>query len=231
MLLSGLSNSTSSDPASQTATAQIKLEEDLNSFLNLLVTQLKNQDPLDPLDANEFTSQLVQFASVEQQIYANSNLERLLNLQQTSQVASMVDYLGTTVEATGDTLMLDDGKAEFTYTVDATAISANLTIRNSAGLTVFSTEGESSAGTHKFVWDGTSAGGQAQPEGIYTVIVNALDRDGNVTDVSQTVFGKVTGAGAENGEVSLFMGDVIVPMSNVVSVRETKNEAEPLAGS
>ena len=61
----------------KSAEASAKLEDDLNRFLNILVTQLQNQDPLDPLDANEFTSQLVQFASVEQQIYQNSNLEKI----------------------------------------------------------------------------------------------------------------------------------------------------------
>ena len=71
-------DSSSIDPTSSSGTAKAKLDQDLNQFLNLLVTQLKNQDPLDPMDANEFTSQLVQFASVEQQIYQNANLEKLL---------------------------------------------------------------------------------------------------------------------------------------------------------
>ena len=92
-----------SDPieGTKSAEASAKLEDDLNRFLNILVTQLQNQDPLDPLDANEFTSQLVQFASVEQQIYQNSNLEKMLNLQETSQISDMVDFIGNKVEFFG----------------------------------------------------------------------------------------------------------------------------------
>ena len=83
-LIEGTKSSESSD----------KLEEELGRFLNLLVTQLKNQDPLDPLDANEFTSQLVAFAGVEQQIFANANLEKLLKLEQTNQISALVDFIG-----------------------------------------------------------------------------------------------------------------------------------------
>ena len=107
--------------SSQSGAATAKLQEDLNRFLNLLVTQLKNQDPLDPMDANEFTSQLVSFANVEQQIHQNANLEELIKLQQSSQIASIVDYIGTRIEATTKHTVLEDGKAEFSYSMDENA--------------------------------------------------------------------------------------------------------------
>lgn len=94
------------DSATKATLAQDKLEKDLNQFLNLLVTQLQNQDPLEPLDANEFTAQLVQFASVEQQIYQNSNLEKLVGMQQTSQVGSMVNYLALKSKPTATSSIL-----------------------------------------------------------------------------------------------------------------------------
>ena len=88
MLLGGLTGTTTTvDTDTQSGASQAKLDQELNRFLNLLVTQLKNQDPLDPMDANEFTSQLVQFASVEQQIYQNSNLEKMLALQEMQRTA------------------------------------------------------------------------------------------------------------------------------------------------
>ena len=104
---------------SQSAASKAKLDEDLNKFLSLLVTQLQNQDPLDPMDATEFTSQLVQFASVEQQIFQNSNLEKLLQLQETNQVSNLVDLIGNTVEAESRRMPLENGKAQFTYTIPA----------------------------------------------------------------------------------------------------------------
>ena len=79
------------DTSTKAGQSQQKLQDDLNQFLNLLVAQLQNQDPLEPLDANEFTAQLVQFASVEQQIQQNANLEELITMQQNTQAASMVN--------------------------------------------------------------------------------------------------------------------------------------------
>lgn len=219
MLLNGLSDTTPTD-GTKSASSQAQLQEDLNRFLNLLVTQLKNQDPLDPLDANEFTSQLVQFASVEQQIYQNANLEKLLALQQTSQISSMVDFIGHTVEATGKQVPLEDKKAEFTYTLDTNSAETLINIKDASGITVFAGDGETDTGKHTFTWDGLSLGTMPQPEGVYTVTVTAFDPLRNLQDVEQTVFGRVTGSGAKDGEVSLFLGDIKVPMDDVLSVKE-----------
>ncbi len=226
MILGSLADTTSVAADTQAAGSQAKLNEDLNSFLNLLITQLKHQDPLDPMDATEFTSQLVQFASVEQQIYQNANLEKLLTLQQTSQVASMVDYLGTTIEATGRRVNLENGRAEFTYTMGSGVNAGTIIISNEAGLTVFTMDAEAEFGKHEFTWDGKSNGGEPQPEGTYTINVTATDRAGDILDVAQTVYGRVTGAGVENGAVTMYMGDVAVDMGDVLSVRETPPASE-----
>ena len=214
--------SSSIDSTTKSGQAAAKLDEDLNRFLNLLVTQLKNQDPLDPMDANEFTSQLVQFASVEQQIYQNANLEKLLNVEQTSQVANMVDFIGNTIEAAGSSFWLEDGAAEFTYEFEQVPNSANISIINSSGLTVFSTDAQLETGQQSFKWDGKDKHGNTMPDGSYAAIVSAQDHDGNLMNVTQTVFGRVTGAGAEEGVVSLYMNDVITGLDKVLGIRETK---------
>ncbi len=208
---------------SRSAAAEAKLEEDLNRFLTLLVTQLQNQDPLDPLDSNEFTSQLVQFASVEQQIFQNANLEKLVALQETNQISSLVDFIGTTVEAEGNQLPLENGLAEFTYTIPTNANNATITITNEAGLTVFQSDADTSSGKHVFQWDGSNQFGIPQPDGAYTVLVSALDVSGNLLEVTHTIIGRVTGAGVGDGLASLFMGDaIVIPQDKVLSVRETK---------
>ena len=210
-----------SGTGTQSAASQAKLDEDLNRFLNLLVTQLKNQDPLDPLDANEFTSQLVQFASVEQQIFQNSNLEKLLNLQQTAQVAQMVNYIGTKVEALGQKVPLENGKAEFTYVMPTGVAKGNVIIAELAGLYVFTADANTSAGKHGISWDGIDKNGNLQPDGIYTVLVSAQDPQGNLIPVEHTIFGTVSGAGADEGNVFLFLGDdLIVDQDKVLSVKE-----------
>ena len=223
MLLSSLSDTTPND-GTKSSSSKAQLQEDLNRFLNLLITQLKNQDPLDQLDANEFTSQLVQFASVEQQIYQNANLEKLLALQQTSQISSMVDFIGHTVEATGKQVPLKNNNAEFTYNLDTNSAETIINIKDASGITVYTGDGETAAGKHTFAWDGLAFGTMPQPDGIYTVTVTAFDPLRNLQDVAQTVFGRVTGSGAEDGEVSLFLGDIKVPMDDVLSVKETKEQ-------
>ena len=212
-LIEGTKSSESSD----------KLEEELGRFLNLLVTQLKNQDPLDPLDANEFTSQLVAFAGVEQQIFANANLEKLLKLEQTNQISALVDFIGSTVEATGRTVPLQDGQAEIGYTMPFSANTATLTITNSAGLTVFQGDADTSSGKHVFAWDGKNKSGILQPDGAYNVLISGLDFSGNLLEITQTVFGRVTGAGVEGGLANLFLGDdITIAQDTVLAVKETK---------
>jgi len=226
MFASATSAASGIDPTTKSGIAAAKLDEELNRFLNLLVTQLKNQDPLDPMDANEFTSQLVQFASVEQQIYQNANLEKMLNVQQTEQVASMTDFIGTTVEASGTSFYLENGAAEFSYEFESTPTSATINIINSNGLTVWSSDAVLETGKQSFAWDGKNQQGTQLPDGSYAAVVSALDHEGNLMNVTQSVFGRVTGAGASDGVVSLFMNDVITGLDTVLSVKETVTETQ-----
>lgn len=220
-VLGATSATTSSTGSSVAAASDAKLKDDLNKFLNLLVTQLKHQDPLDPMDATEFTSQLVQFASVEQQIHQNANLEKLISLQQSSQISSLVNYIGMNIEATGQVMPLSNGTSKFTYTLPAGVGKSNLNIVNDKGISVYSADIAITAGPHGYIWDGRDKNGILQPDGDYTVVVSAQDRDGKILPVEYTVFGRVTGATAENGNVSLFMGkNIHVPMDKIKSVTE-----------
>ena len=217
-----IGSSTSSVPEnSQSANAKAKIEEDLNRFLNLLVTQLQNQDPLDPLDANEFTSQLVQFASVEQQIFQNSNLEKLLNLQETNQISQMVDFIGNRVEYFGQELSLEKGNAEFSYVMPSGVVNANVNISNSAGLNVFFAKGDTTAGKHTVIWDGVDKNGVQQSDGKYSVLVSGTDPQGNLVTIEHLMVGSVSGAGVDENQVKLFIGDKItIDQDTVISVRK-----------
>ncbi len=225
MILGGISG-VSGDPNSEAAQAGQKLNEDLNQFLTLLITQLEHQDPLEPLDTHEFTSQLVQFASVEQQIQQNANLEQLITLQGANLISDMVNFIGTTIEATGQVFPLENSQGEFTYTLEENAKDATITIRNAAGLNVFTTPAELGGGQHNFVWDGKDKNGLQQPDGSYTAIVSAQDFDGNLINVGHTIFGKITSAGAENGTVTLFMGDIPTTMDQILSIKEKPEAPE-----
>ena len=206
------------DTSTQAGQSQQKLQDDLNQFLNLLVAQLQNQDPLEPLDANEFTAQLVQFASVEQQIQQNSNLEKMLAVNETAQAATMVNYLGTVVEVKGSEFQLLNGQAMMTYTLPPGVHENTLTIVDASGKSVFTTEGQKDTGMHQVGWDGTNNDGEQLADGAYKLIVSAKDVDGNLLDVSQTVFGYVTATGINDGNVTVSMGDIETDMTNILSV-------------
>ena len=220
LALSGVQSTadTQGDLASQ------RLADDLNQFLNLLVTQLENQDPLDPLDPNEFTSQLVQFASVEQQIYQNQNLEDMLELQQASLLGTVVGYIGSQVEVRGSTLALNNGTAQFSYDLETSSSSTTLTITDEAGSTVFFTDGETDAGKHEFTWDGMDNFGFPLEDGAYTLNVNALDPEGNPVNLSTTVVGVVSGVSTDNGQTLLSVGDAKYSVDQIISIRAPLDE-------
>ncbi len=212
---------------SASAEAGAKLEDELNRFLNILVTQLQNQDPLDPLDANEFTSQLVQFASVEQQIYQNSNLEKMLNLQETSQISDMVDFIGNQVEFFGQKLPLENGTGTFSYVIPAGVKDATVNIANSNGINVFFADADTNAGKHTINWDGIDKNAQQLPDGDYTVLVSATDAQGNLVQVEHLMNGTVNGAGVDDGVVKLFIGDsLIIKQEDILSVHKPKTVAD-----
>ena len=129
MAVNAVSTATAQQAAIGKAAGDAKtLGSDLNRFLTLLVTQLQNQDPLDPLDTNEFTAQLVQFAGVEQQIQNNANLETLIDIGRASEVAAIVNVIGKRIEAGGTMLALNAGKAEAAYTLSEAAAETKLTV-------------------------------------------------------------------------------------------------------
>ncbi len=198
------------------------LTGDLESFLTLLVTQLKNQDPLEPMDATEFSAQLAQFAAVEQGIKTNKNLESLISMSKTGQVSAAVSYLGKVIEAEGNKAPLANGKAEFSYALDKPAAITSLTIFNDRGRAVFSTAGETSLGTHTVVWDGVDANGNTLPDGVYTLGVGALDNEKNQIGVKTRFKGLVDGADTSDNIIKLSVGGVAVPLDKILSVHDPK---------
>ncbi|GAB3437832.1 flagellar hook assembly protein FlgD [Insolitispirillum peregrinum] len=208
-----------------TSSGRNKLANDMNTFLTMLTTQLKNQDPLSPMDSNEFTNQLVQFAQVEQQIAQNEKLDSLVTVGKGSQASMAVQYIGMNIEAESSKMPLQDGAGRFAYGLKADAKSVGIMITDSAGKTVYTTSGLTTAGVHDFKWDGKDADGNQLDDGIYNISVTALDKDGASIDTWTTVFGTVDGVTAQNGETMLVMGKVGVALSDVLSVTPKKEVA------
>src|SRR3954464_9956275 len=114
----GTAPATNSGVSFSSATDKTTLAGNFNTFLTLLTTQLKNQSPLDPLDTNQFTQQLVQFASVEQQINMNQQLTSLVALQKANQPTSAMSFLGSTATVDGSSTQLASGKASWSFSAD-----------------------------------------------------------------------------------------------------------------
>ncbi len=196
------------------------LADNFNTFLILLTTQLKNQDPLSPMDSSEFTQQLVQFSSVEQQIHANKNLENLIALQKAGAGAAAVGYIGREVTAETDTAALKDGHASWSYALDGNAEETSILIKDQTGKVVATRSGETGIGKHVFTWDGLNNMGQPMPDGAYTVEMSASAAGGTPVTVVTGITGIVTGVVLTGDEPELAVDGVTVKLSDILSVSD-----------
>ncbi len=177
--------------ASSAAPSNTMIAQNFDSFLRLLTTQLKNQNPLDPLDTNQFTQQLVQFAQVEQQMSMNTSLSTLIALQQTSQTTAALGFLGANVTVAGDTARLANGSASWTF-VTPTAGSATISVKSATGETAYSGSYSFDAGGQQFIWDGVGNDGRMWPDGDYTVSIVGKDASGQPIAIETDTTGVVT---------------------------------------
>jgi len=212
---SSAATSTTSGTSSSTGAASIA--GNFNTFLSLLTTQLQNQNPLSPLDTNQFTQQLVEFASVEQQMNMNSQLGTLITLQQTSQATSALGFIGATVTVNGNTAQLASGQANWSYAVKTPA-TATINISNSTGQVVYSTTQTIQAGTQPFTWNGMDSQGNSLPNGDYTAAITATDANGQNVPVTTQVQGVVSGVDVSQNPPLLTIGDQSYPLSQVTQI-------------
>lgn len=214
-------------PPANSETSRKSLAGDLSAFLNLLTTQLKYQDPLSPMDSTEFTAQLAQFASVEQGIQQNKNLESLIGLTKATQISTGVSYIGRTIEADTNVGALVNGRAEFLYNIPKTAQQTAITVRDAKGQVVISKAGDTSVGSHNFVWDGRDANGNKMPDGPYMVTVSALDANKTAIPVATHMLGRVDGVVTSDGTVNVLVGGVAIPLDKILSVKEAQTATVP----
>ena len=212
----GTSPATSTAASGNTTTkadALSSLTGNFNDFLHLLMVQLQNQDPSAPMDTNQFTTQLVQFASVEQQINTNSNLTTLIQASQGSTLLQSSSLVGKQVEYTGDQASLQAGRAEIKFQTPQ-AKQVNVGIFSQSGVQLAQSTVQSTAGSNTFVWDGTTSSGARMPDGTYKVMVAGTD--GSV--VPFTLLGTATGVQRSGTSLTVSLGGQQVDFSTVQSV-------------
>ena len=191
------------------------IADNFDAFLLLLTTQLRNQSPLDPLDTNQFTQQLVQFASVEQQIKSNENLNALLNASRASNIATAATFVGMRVTADGATAQLKDGTAEWSLALGRSAAQATIDIMDASGNTVAVQTGPLAAGKQTFSWDGRTSTGQFAPPGAYSIVINARDVSGQPVPVSTEISGIVDALDLQGNDPVLMIGTIRVPLDQI----------------
>jgi len=198
--------------------------DNLDSFLKLLTTQLKHQDPTSPIDSYQFTSQLVSFAGVEQQISVNKNLESLIGLQETNQKNTAVSFIGKQIESEGDNLRNNGAGDAFSYEISGKAKTLSITVMDSKNAIVNSYINNSpTGGRQPFSWDGKDANGNNVMPGAYKVLATAVDEKGNQIPVKTYTKGTVDGVDMANGQVNLLVGGAKISLNKLQSVTTKTN--------
>lgn len=198
------------------------LSQDYSTFLKLLTTQLKNQDPLEPTDTTEFTNQLVSFSQVEQQIKTNDNLKNMLALNALNVTSLGLGFIGLEVQSFGDTAQFNgtDG-INFGYEVPAGTSSVNIKLLDKDGSVIYDNAGDAAIGKNIFAWNGKGTDGVVATPGSYTIKVTLTGEDGKQTAATTTAPGTVTGIESDGmGSILLLIGDEKIPITDITNARK-----------
>lgn len=206
-----------SNSASSAATKAVN--ENFDLFLSMLTTQLQNQDPLDPMDTSEMTSQLVSYTQVEQNIATNKNLEDLISLTKAQSSEQAVSYIGKQVEALNSTGKLSSGQnVNWKYSLASNATEVTLSVVDASGNTVYTKTTSGNAGTHDFAWDGTKSDGTKASDGTYFLTASAKDSSGNPINTDVRITGTVDAVDFTVNPAVLMVGNTPVTLTSLTSV-------------
>lgn len=219
--------STGFNPTKSDATGKSQLDKD--DFLTLLITQLSNQDPMNPMEDKEFTAQMAQFSSLEQLTEISEGIETLNKGSERTDMLTAVSFIGKEVVAKGNTFSkTDDGVTSIWYEIEEPMASGFVNIYDEAGGMVQTIQLEAAKpGRYEIKWDGKDFKGNKQPNGIYGVGMAAEGAEGQPVLVSMDVGGTVSGVKSENGGFYLQLKDGrTVDFASIKEVVDSKKSAE-----
>jgi len=207
-------------------TANIAKQNDMGKeeFLQLLVAQLQNQDPLSPMESQEFAVQLAQFSSVEQLSNIDSNLQDGMNidllLTQAVSNSLAANFIGKQVTAYGNSVSLvNDEVAQLNFKLDDYAEKVNINILDASGTVVRTIETKGlSSGTHDIEWDGNDKEGNRLPEGVYHFEIEAEDAEGNMVMATEHAKGFVSAVRYIDGSAILVINGEEISLADVMEI-------------
>ncbi len=200
-----------------------------DEFLTLLIVQLQNQNPLDPIDNQEFLAQLATFNSLNQLIGINGKLDAMKSDQLLLSRLETTSLIGKQVTAEGNSVTLsEEAGADIYYSLAANAVRVVVHLSDSQGELVRTLEvGGQSAGEQSVVWDGKDTFGKELSSGVYGFEVNAFDLSGQKVDITRRIQGVVTGVNLMGATAVLEVGDLNVPVSTITRVLDTPDSKDP----
>ncbi len=195
----------------------------MDDFLKMFLAQLQNQNPMSPMEGNDFTNQLAMFSTVEQLKEANTKFDNLISIQTQTQSAIAVSYIGKEITYAGNAMTVEDGKDSYTidYALKGKASDVKIMIKDDAGKVVRTLEpGSQDGGENTIPWDGKDDDGKAVKAGRYSFSVSATDLDGNSVASQPYITGQITGVYTQDGETLLQVNGSAVSLSDIVRVTE-----------
>lgn len=222
-MASDVTVNSAANAAQATTNSSSQLAEDFDDFLNLLTVQLQNQDPLDPADTSEFTSQLVAFSGVEQQINANQKLDSLVALSIGSSFSNALNYVGKEISYLSNEAFFDgETPIDINYAITGTSVDTTINIVDEEGGIILSQQVSDDERSEIFTWDGRNENGDLVEAGTYSIRVDALDSDNTPLQTTTVVDGHVGGIETQNGITFLLVGERAVSIGNVINVQEAR---------
>jgi flagellar basal-body rod modification protein FlgD len=213
-------------PDTQTSSGTGMEDIGIDQFLTLFIAQIKNQDPLSPLDSAEFTAQLAQFTSVEQLYSMNnsmSDIKETLNDQDGQQ--DLIALIGKTVRADENTISVEDGEVLSGFFNLEESADTTVSVYDSDGLKIRTLyPGWKDQGEHNINWDGRDEGGEIVQDGAYTFEVTARDENGYYVAANTYISGEVTGVTYKYGDPYLMIGDKLINKNNITEINKTTTE-------
>ncbi len=222
----GVSTTSSTSPASSktsnstatTSSANQTLTQD--DFMTLLVAQLKTQDPLSPMNSQDFGSQLAQFSSLQQMTNVNANLQQIQSIMNSQSVTASVGLIGKNVNGNGDTIQLKNGAAQtLGYSLPADAASVTVDIFDASNNDVSTIQGgNQKAGNNNIIWNGRGLNGNSLPDGSYTYKVTATDPAGNPVAATTYATGLVSDVVSVDGVTNVVVGGNKIPLTQITKI-------------